>query len=125
MTRGESNFITINTLYGELKERDTIDFSRSVLYNLLAELGLKYKKNDNRRALCERSNVVKKRIAFLRKYRDMKNNSNFIYLDETWIFARGSQRKSWQGESTSSVKNKPAGEWKHYIKCWWQQWLCS
>ncbi|GLV45974.1 hypothetical protein CBL_02924 [Carabus blaptoides fortunei] len=37
-----------------------------------------------------------------------------IFLDETWILDRGSQR-SWQDESILSVKNKPAGARKRFI----------
>lgn len=38
-----------------------------------------------------------------------------IYLDESWIFGRGSKRKSRQDDSILFVKNKPAGERKRFI----------
>lgn len=46
---------------------------------------------------------------------EIKYKLNFIFLDETWIFVRGSQRNLWQDESTSSANNNPAGEGKRYI----------
>lgn len=88
--------ITLDGLQFALKEKEIFSFSRTTLHKLLPEIGFKYKKDDNRRALCEKMNVVEQRIRFLRKYKtnETKEKSNVIFLDETWIFVWGSARKS-------------------------------
>lgn len=60
--------ITINGLQVALKKEEIFSFSRSTLYQLLPEIGFKYKTDDNRRALCEKMNVLEQCITFLRKY---------------------------------------------------------
>jgi hypothetical protein len=82
-------------------------------------MGFRYKKNNNRKALCELSNVVSKRWHFLREY--LKNQKEevsrqVVFLDETWIFANGTSSKStWQDDSKHSYSNTKASDGKRYI----------
>lgn len=95
----------------ELRTRYIVDISYGSLRTLLLHLGFKFKKDDNRRALMEKTNIAAKRSEFFRKYKDNKNSPfqrELVFLDETWIFSKGSQIKSWQDDSTKSVR-KPGG----------------
>ncbi|KAF2888188.1 hypothetical protein ILUMI_17985 [Ignelater luminosus] len=104
-----------DTLLMELKAREVIDISCSSLRQLLFNIGFKYLKDNNRRALCEKPAVVQQRQVFLRKIRKLEaKDYNFVYLDETWIFSRGGCKRSWQNNDVRSVKNV-GGEGKRFI----------
>ena len=65
---------------------------KTLLSKILRSLGFKYKRTDNRKVFCELSSVVGKRWKFLRNYiKNMKseNSRQVVFLDETWIFAKG------------------------------------
>lgn len=103
--------VTINKLNEELRRREIVDISYGSLRTLLFSLGFKYKKDDNRRALMETSNIASMRAAFFRKYMENKNSQfprQLVFLDETWIFSKGSKMRSWQDDSVKSVR-KPGG----------------
>lgn len=110
--------ITLDTLLAEIKLRSIVDIGRTSLWYLLRNIGFKYAKDDNRRALCEKSHVVEMRTHFLRQYTKMSSAlmqpGQFVFLDETWIFSRGGSKRSWQDNSVKSVKNS-GGEGKRYI----------
>lgn len=99
--------ITLDTLLTTLRDKYIVSFSRTSLYRVLKDMGFKYKKGDNRRALCEQAHIKSLRIKFLRNYcRFLQEGTfDFVFTDETWIFSRGSKKKSWQDENTRSVKN--------------------
>jgi hypothetical protein len=81
--------------------------SRTSLAKLLKNIGFTYKKDDNRRALMEKPYVVTQRRKFLKKYMDnfaSTNPKKVVVLDETWVYANGSVRKSWQDQDIRSVK---------------------
>lgn len=109
--------MTLKTLNAELQNTGTLNIHISTLSRLLHHLGFKFKKDSNRRALQEKSDIAVKRVNFLRNY---VNNANtlerdIIFLDETWIYSRGSVRKSWQDEDTRSVRNIHGYDGKRFI----------
>lgn len=66
----------------------------------------------------ERSNIANKRAVFLRKYQENKMSSlprTVVFMDETWIYAKGSEKKSWQDDSTKSVRKPDGFEGKRFI----------
>jgi hypothetical protein len=104
--------VTLNSLGAELATKYIYEHKRSSLALLLKNLGFSYKKDDNRRALMEKPHVVALRKFFLSKF--MKNAESSerkpcVFLDETWVFANGTVRRSWQDEDVRSVK-KISGE---------------
>lgn len=108
--------ITLKTLLMLLKERNAYDGARSSLQKILHNIGFRWKQSDNRRALYELSHIANSRVKFLKNYVHNMNDekpSQFVYLDETWIFQRGSDVKTWQDASSSSVK-KISGEGKRF-----------
>ncbi|CAH1381968.1 unnamed protein product, partial [Tenebrio molitor] len=65
----------------------------------------------------EKPHVTLLRKKFLKDYMDNLNSSDprpCVYLDETWVFANGTVRRSWQDEDVRSVK-KITGEGDRYI----------
>ncbi|KAK9737546.1 hypothetical protein QE152_g10609 [Popillia japonica] len=113
----EKKHVTLKTLNAELQNTGTLNIHISTLSRLLHHLGFKFKKDSNRRALQEKSDIAVKRVNFLRNY---VNNANtlerdIIFLDETWIYSRGSVRKSWQDEDTRSVRNIHGYDGKRFI----------
>nr|CAD7419112.1 unnamed protein product [Timema cristinae] len=62
---------------------------RTTLYKLLHEIGFSWQKTSGRKVLMEDVNVAAKKIAFLKEYRKLAAENNFVFLDETWIFSKG------------------------------------
>ncbi|XP_063220453.1 uncharacterized protein LOC134529861 isoform X3 [Bacillus rossius redtenbacheri] len=104
--------VTVDTILKEIRERQ-IDYygGRSSLHKLLKKMGFSWTTVDGRKALIENENIVLKRIDFLRKYKEEKERgANFIFVDETWIFQRGTVSKSWQDKSLQSAKRRTVGD---------------
>lgn len=83
--------VTVDTILKEIRDSQ-IDFygGRTTLYRLLKKMEFSWTTVDGRKALIENENIVLKRIDFLRKYQEGKENgANFIFVDETWIFQKG------------------------------------
>lgn len=113
--RAKKEHVTLSAILSKLKEKEFGDIGKTSLWKVLRNIGFKFKREDNRKALCERSSVVHKRIDFLRKYSKLKEEgANFIYLDETWIFSKGATKRIWQDDSVKSIKHTD-GEGKRHI----------
>ncbi|XP_063220531.1 uncharacterized protein LOC134529903 isoform X1 [Bacillus rossius redtenbacheri] len=109
--------VTVDTILKEIRERQ-IDYygGRSSLHKLLKKMGFSWTTVDGRKALIENENIVLQRIDFLRKYKEEKERgANFIFVDETWIFQRGTVSKSWQDKSLQSAKRRTVGDGKRFI----------
>lgn len=109
--------MTIATLNRELKERYIINVCDESLRTLMRNLEFKYKKDDNRRALIEKTNIAALRTRFLRLYQKScaSHLRQVVFLDETWIFSKGSARKSWHDENVKSVRRPKAVDGKRFI----------
>lgn len=91
-----------------MKERNIFHGAITTLGKILKDIGFRWQKDDPRRGLMELPNVALKRVEFLQKYtKNLKstNPSQFVYLDETWIFQNGTVGRSWQDNSAKSVKS--------------------
>lgn len=79
-------------------------------------MGFKFKKADGRRVIMEKPSIAAKRATFLREYMDLRNKHNFVWLDETWIFHKGSMKsKSWQD---IDIRSSPArGLYRQALHC--------
>jgi transposase len=109
--------VTIDRLLKRLQEKHLFEHSRSRLYRLMQEIGFRFKKSSNRKALCEQKHVVVLRQRFLREYvhlLETRTYKQFVYLDETWIFAKGGFKRSWDDGSSKCVKHT-GSEGKRYI----------
>lgn len=107
--------ITLDTLLSEIQCKHILDTGRSSLCKLLHNIGFKFTKDDNRRALCEKKHVVEMRTRFLRNFAKLSAEGyKFVYLDETWIFSRGGCKRVWHDNDPKSVKNT-GGVGKRFI----------
>lgn len=81
---------------------------------LLHSIGFSFKLEDGRRGLFEQEHIAASRATFLREYFRNKNDELYdpVFLDETWIFARGSVKRSWYDSNKESIRKKPLGEGK-------------
>nr|CAD7206065.1 unnamed protein product [Timema douglasi] len=97
-----------------------IDFKggKSTLTKLLKVMGFKWQKYCGRKALMEEPNICAKRICFLREYLQHMSDSiyvDFVYLDETWIFSRGTTSKIWQDNTKFTRKRQSMNDCKRFI----------
>lgn len=99
--------MTIQSLNSELQLKQVVDISDSSLNRLLHNIGFEFKKDNNRRALREKPTIPSMRCQFLRKYMENLQSSysrDIVFLDETWVFSKGSVGKSWQDDSVKCSK---------------------
>lgn len=115
--RSKTN-VTLPVLKENLKIRGVLEIGLESLSKLIKKLGFRYKKDCNRRFLCEQPQIVSQRVQFLKKYTENYKSKfrKVVFLDETWIFSNGSGSKSWQDDSVKSVKRKKGcGTGKRFI----------
>lgn len=64
----------------------------------------------------EKPSIAAKRATFLRKYMELKPKYKFVFLDETWIFQRGSHKFcTWQDVDVRSCPIRTVNQGKRYI----------
>ena len=88
--------ITLQVLQETLKNRGILEIGLKSS-KLVKMLGFRYKKDCNRRFLCELPQIPSQRVQFLKKYTENQilKFRKVVFLDETWIFSNGSGSKSW------------------------------
>ncbi len=89
---------TLDKLLAAVKDDVGFKGRRTALWELLKDLGFKYHKQNNRKYLTERNEVVALRHHYLRTIRDIRRQPGpptIIYLDETWVNAHSSVDKCW------------------------------
>lgn len=102
--------ITVDSLLQRIRDKEIIEIGRTSLYRLIKSIGFQYSIDGNRRGLCEKPHIAHMRVKFLREYMEYKENLSYVYkqvvfLDETWIFQRGQNKKIWHDSSVKSVKD--------------------
>ena len=88
------------------------------LRKVLRDLGFRFTRVDGRRYISEKPSVAAKRAFFLRQYVDLCRTGkyDFVFLDETWIFQKGSQKtKSWQDVDIKSCPTRGVDTGSRYI----------
>lgn len=111
--------VTIAKLLAKVHDKQ-IDIGKTSLHRIIKKLGFRFKRNNNRRFLCAQSHVVVQRVDFLRSYLknlDSESPLQFIYLDETWIFSKGSDKNTWQDNTIKTVyrRGKTSNGKRHII----------
>ena len=101
--------------FSHYRERE-IDFygGHETLRKVLYYIGFKFKKKNGTRFLIEQPRIVLLRLEFLRRFikAHREGKKYFVYLDETWLFQRGSgQGFAWQDDDIRScpVRNVSTG----------------
>ncbi|RVE40784.1 hypothetical protein evm_014566, partial [Chilo suppressalis] len=85
-------------------DEDIPVFKRTTLHKILHELGFDFNKQDSRKLLVEREDIVLWRRKYLRQIKEYRNaNKTIYYLDETWVNAGHVKTKVWLD---TTIKNK-------------------
>lgn len=111
-------FPTLDKLLIVVKQDLNFCGGRTSLWRVLKSMGFKFKKQDGRKFLVERPEIVFQRHQYLRKLkkiRKAKPPSNIIYLDETWINTSHSNSKCWVDSKGVGGFPTPLGKGKRLI----------
>lgn len=107
----KKEYVTMANLRKHLIDQIGEHFNASIsaLRRWCKSIGFKWKRTSNRQYLMELPDIQMKRMKFLREYTKNQEASNGltpVFLDETWIYSKGSFRSSWQDDTifTSSTK---------------------
>ena len=119
---------TVNEMYGlkkirptldriliELRERIDFRGGKTVLINLLRELGFSWAKcSPDRKILMERTDIVNRQITYLRSiFRYRKAGRDIVYVDETYVHSSHHATKCWKSNDVGL--NVPIGKGDRYI----------
>lgn len=77
----------IDKILEEVNGDETLpNFCRTTMYNMLRELGFRFRKRERQSILLERDDIVLWRRDYIRKIRQYQSeNRPIYYTDETWI----------------------------------------
>ncbi|KAK3931311.1 Protein-glutamine gamma-glutamyltransferase 2 [Frankliniella fusca] len=117
--------ITTAKLLAKLRQRD-IDFKggAETLRKVLHDIGFSYEAHNPTRKIQEEMRIQILRRNYLRRYYFFERAEvegrkvwNFVYLDETWVFRRGTGKmgKSWQDLDLRSCPSKNMSTGARYI----------
>lgn len=111
--------ITVNTknVHQRIKE-EFPEFCCSVssIRKWMVKIGFKFRRENNRNHLMELPDIRLKRLSFLDSYRKAKKENIFqpVFLDETWIFSKSSDRRVWQ-DGSKLTESKKVGSGSRYV----------
>ncbi|KAL1498420.1 hypothetical protein ABEB36_009226 [Hypothenemus hampei] len=107
----KNEYVTMTNLRRQIFENLNGFFTCSIssLTKWCHSIGFKWKKSNNRKYLMELPDVQFKRMQFLREY--IKNHESPqpftpVFIDETWIFSKGSFRSTWQDDTLGTNSKK-------------------
>ena len=106
-----NEMMTIKRLRKYLIEQENLNVSKYILMKLLHQMGFKYKKDpsNSREVICERSDLVRLRLAFLRTIKRKRDGYTIVYTDETWVNSAHTAPYQWHPSNPkgrSTVANK-------------------
>lgn len=108
---------TLDKLLVTLREADLYDGGRTSLSKLLRRIGFHYQKSNNRKILMERNDIALKRVVFLRKAKNITDWEKVVFLDETWLNANHTVKKTWNDDTAQSSTKVPEGKGERLIIC--------
>ncbi|KAF5307536.1 hypothetical protein FQR65_LT06892 [Abscondita terminalis] len=94
--KARKKHVIIKTLNAEVRENHVL-LCNSSLNRTVHEMGFKFKKESNRRALVEKNSIAKLRLKFLKGYMNNLNSPSplqVVFMDKTWIYSKGNPGKS-------------------------------
>ena len=109
--------VTLRKLQAEVASAGIL-LSKIKLWKILHSLGFYYGRPDrqSRKALMERADLVKKRIAFLRKMRRIRlEGKHVFYLDETWVDTHTCPAKQWLPPDGEKGRVLPTNKGQRFV----------
>lgn len=96
---------TVPKLLVAIKEKINFPWSAQTLRRLLHSMGFKWKKCQKyRKILIERPDIVNWRARYLRAVRQYRrDNTNIIYIDESWVDNNLTFGKCWQSDNVNGI----------------------
>ena len=106
---------TLDRILIELREKIDFRGAKTVLMNLLRELGFSWAKcSPNRKILMERTDIVNRRITYLRSiFRYSNAGRDIVYVNETYVHSSHHATKCWKSNDVGL--NVPIGMGGRYI----------
>ena len=84
----KKEYPTLDNLLSVVKSRDVFTGGRTTLWQVLREMGFRYRKHENKRYIYEQPRVIQRRHDYLRRLRRNRVEQRpVMYLDETWVNA--------------------------------------
>lgn len=115
----ENKYMSLKILQKHLEKQNNLSLTKYTLWRLLHSFGYRYKKiaGENRKVLCERSDIVRLRNQFLRTIQK-KRDAGYepVYLDETWVNASHTASSQWVPDGNDGSRRKlPLGKGERLI----------
>ena len=112
----QNKTVTLGSLIIFLRENHDIEISKYCLWKTLHSIGFRYGKvGRNNMGHFERSDIVKKRIEYLRRIQEHRlKDKPIVYLDETWVDSNTYPSKQWLADGTAQRK-LPAGRGQRFV----------
>lgn len=106
---------TCSKIKDEIK--DTINVSNATLIVALVEMGFRYtKRGDDRAVFREKYSILSMRSNYLRSVQEYRNlGFQFVFLDETWCNKNHSTDRMWLPSDCSSAPVLPSGKGRRLI----------
>ena len=114
----DGEHVTLDSIRSALEERIGISMSRSSARKNLLMNGFKFRKQDKRKQLIEKSDVVTARSAFLREMKKVRaavEQRRIIYLDETWFNQYDMCETAWLDDENITGRKTVIGKGKRLI----------
>ena len=92
--------------------------SRSALRKVLLRNGFRFRRQDKRRILSERREIVAARASYLRNIRRLRMthpDGQFVFLDETWFCQNDTIEKAWLDCSETTGRKTTLGKGKRLV----------
>lgn len=116
----EKTFPTLAKIRQRMIENMKFKGSIRSVKTIVNKVGFHYTKaKDGRKMLMERTDIVAKRLQFLREMHEIRQNSKDMpvyYLDETWVNQNHSRSYAWESPDSTGMK-VPIGKGGRLIVC--------
>ena len=112
----ENKTVTYGSMINFLRENHDLQVSKYCLWKALHSLGFRYGKvGKNNMGHFERTDIVKKRMEYLRKIQEFHlQDKPIVYLDETWIDSNTYPSKQWLAEGIAR-RDLPTGRGQRFV----------
>ena len=109
--------LTVRKLKKTLDETYERKVSKTTLWRCLKAQGYAFRKTGgNRHILCERGDLRRARAKFLRRMKEAREqNTNLVFLDETWVNVHHTFLKEWTKKDSSEARLIPTGKGQRLI----------